>query len=139
MSTHLADQAHELATSVVVVGTDGSESADVAVRRAAQTAAERGRRLLVVHGLDLARAALPAERLADWNEKYPDVPVPHRVYASGARKHPQESSDSAQMVVLGSHGWGGQRGLVLGSTGTWLVQHAHCPVMVAHPAAEDLR
>ncbi|MFJ2837755.1 MULTISPECIES: universal stress protein [Nocardia] len=305
MSTHRTEEAHELATSAVVVGTDGSAAADVAVRWAAQTAAERGRRLLIVHGLDLARTAavnpyavvtpavidavrahgtavladaertareaapgvevrtelvaghpaqtlislsrrahlvalgatpdvgalahlgstllavtahgsgrivvvdtgtgpaprrtgpivvgvdgsptseqaiaaafteasertaplvavlagndtsfgefagefsvddqqasdqaLLAERLAGWNEKYPDVPVTHRVYPADARQHLQEWSDSAQMVVVGSHGWGGLRGLVLGSTSNWLVQHAHCPVMVAHPVGEDLR
>ncbi|WP_433685307.1 universal stress protein [Nocardia sp. CA-119907] len=50
---HDADR-HQLASAAVVVGTDGSATADAAVRWAAETAARKGRRLLIVHGLDLA-------------------------------------------------------------------------------------
>ncbi|WP_327098108.1 universal stress protein [Nocardia vinacea] len=49
---------HQLASAMVVVGIDGTEAADPAVRWAADTAARRGRGLLITHGLDLS--AMPS-------------------------------------------------------------------------------
>jgi nucleotide-binding universal stress UspA family protein len=45
---------HLLASAPVVVGADGSEGSELAVRWAAETAARRGRTLLIAHGLDIA-------------------------------------------------------------------------------------
>lgn len=83
---------------------------------------------------DVAAAAqtVVAEQLAGWDEKYPDVEVVRKVYLSGPRHQLLEWSKVAQLVVVGSRGRGGFRGLLLGSTGNALVQHAHCPVMIAH-------
>ncbi len=39
-------------------------------------------------------------------------------------------SQHAALLVLGNHGAGGVTGLLLGSTATGVVQHAHCPVVV---------
>ena len=36
----------------------------------------------------------------------------------------------AQLVVVGSHGWGAARRLLSGSVSTGLVHSAHCPVLV---------
>jgi nucleotide-binding universal stress UspA family protein len=44
-----------------------------------------------------------------------------------------ELSRDAAMVVLGSRGRGQLRTLLLGSVGTALVRHAHCPVVVHRP------
>ncbi|MGS2811412.1 universal stress protein [Nocardia sp. MW-W600-9] len=143
-------------TGPIVVGVDGSPTSEQAIAAAFTEASERRAPLVAVHvwndasyrefageftvdDLTTSEQALLAERLAGWNEKYPDVSVTHKIYPSDTRKHLQDWSDSAQLVVVGSHGWGGLRGLVLGSTSNWLVQHAHCPVMVAHPAVEDRR
>ncbi|WP_327147059.1 universal stress protein [Nocardia sp. NBC_01329] len=136
----------------VVVGVDGSRTGDAAVAAAFAEAAERATPLIAVHAWsdqrfdhllgypnaisnpDVAAAAqaVVAEQLAGWDEKYPDVDVVRKVYLSGPRHQLLEWSKVAQLVVVGSRGRGGFRGLLLGSTGNALVQHAHCPVMIAH-------
>ncbi|MFI5719520.1 universal stress protein [Nocardia sp. NPDC051750] len=136
----------------VVVGMDGSPRSQAAVAAAFHEASERKTRLVAVHTWcdqrfdrfagypntitdpEVAAAAqtLLSEQLAGWQEKYPDVPVLRKVYPAGPIHQLMEWSKLAQLVVVGNRGRGGFRGLLLGSTGNALVQHAHCPVMVAH-------
>ncbi|GAB2672382.1 universal stress protein [Nocardia goodfellowii] len=138
----------------VVVGVDGGPVSSAAVATAFAAAAERGTDLVAVHCwsewhygeiLDEARAAalqktleaeedaVLAERLAGWSEKYPDVQLTRDVSVSGPTDRLLHWSTSAQLVVVGSRGRGGFRGLLLGSTSSFLVQRAECPVLVAHP------
>lgn len=137
----------------VVVGVDGSHVGEAAIAAAFAEASERNAELVAVHAwsdltvgefagqsyLDVPIAALEdsehtllAERLAGWQEKYPDVRVTRTVVADGPRRYLGEWSKSAQLIVVGSRGRGGFQGLLLGSTSNWLVQHADCPVMVVH-------
>uniref|UniRef100_UPI0037365BBE universal stress protein n=1 Tax=Corynebacterium sp. TaxID=1720 RepID=UPI0037365BBE len=44
-----------------------------------------------------------------------------------------EQSEGAQLLVTGSHGRGGFRGMLLGSTSRALLQSAPCPMMVVRP------
>ncbi|MBF6223060.1 universal stress protein [Nocardia abscessus] len=138
----------------VVVGVDASPVGESAIEAAFHEACERDVELVAVHAwsdlsegrfagtsyldipiaeLETAEHALLSERLAGWQEKFPTVTVTRRVYLSGPRKHLTEWSKTAQLIVVGSRGRGGFRGLLLGSTSNYLVQHAHCPVMVVHP------
>ncbi|MGV9817207.1 universal stress protein [Nocardia xishanensis] len=138
----------------VVVGVDGSPVGEPAIEAAFDEACARDAELVVVHAwsdlsegrfagtsyleipiaeLETAEHALLAERLAGWQEKYPTVTVTRRVHLSGARAQLVEWSKTAQLVVVGSRGRGGFRGMLLGSTSNHLVQHSHCPVMVVHP------
>ncbi|WP_330981611.1 universal stress protein [Nocardia cyriacigeorgica] len=138
----------------IVVGVDGSSVGEPAIEAAFNEASERATGLVAIHAwsdlsqgvfagtsyldlpttdLEAGEKALLSERLAGWQEKYPTVEVSREVYLSGPRQHLMQWSKSAQLLVVGSRGRGGFRGLLLGSTSNYLVQHAHCPVMVVHP------
>ncbi|MFD6106481.1 universal stress protein [Nocardia salmonicida] len=142
------------ASGPVVVGIDGGPVSAAAVATAFAEAAERDTDLVAVHCwtewhygeiLDEARAAtlqdnlktsedaVLAERLAGWSGKYPDVELTRDVSVLAPTERLLHWSKSAQLVVVGSRGRGGFRGQLLGSTSGFLVQHAQCPVLVAHP------
>ncbi|WP_280256779.1 universal stress protein [Nocardia wallacei] len=141
-------------TGPVVVGVDGSPTSEAAIAAAFAEAAARGTNLVAVHtwsdwdfgqfagrddlflpnaDYEQTEEAILAERLAGWQEKYPEVSVTRKVYLFRPAAQLQEWSDAAQLIVVGSRGRGGFAGLLLGSTANSLVQHAHCPVMVVHP------
>ncbi|WP_435582652.1 universal stress protein [Amycolatopsis thermoflava] len=146
----------EKAEGPVVVGVDGSPVGERALAAAFEEASWRGAGLVAVHAwsdvdsggypsmvpiaLDWEEIAaderrLLAERLAGWQEKYPDVRV-ERVVARDRPRHQLLSwSAQAQLVVVGSRGRGGFSGLLLGSTSQALIHHAQCPVMVVRPGS----
>ena len=43
------------------------------------------------------------------------------------------SEHDAQLIVVGSHGWGAARRFLSGSVSTGLVHSAPCPVLVVRP------
>ncbi|QBJ98787.1 universal stress protein [Rhodococcus sp. ABRD24] len=139
----------------VVVGVDGSPTSERAIAVAFEEAAQRGAPLVAIHAwsdtphgtlaggrgairdpraFEDAEHEVLAERLAGWQEQYPDVTVQRELYIDGPRTHLLAWSQKAQLVVVGSRGRGGFRGLLLGSTSNELVQKAQCPVMVVRPA-----
>ncbi len=136
----------------VLVGVDGSESAAYAVELAADEADRRDAELVLVHVRAPERGAAAPEAAADATtagraeaaevlnaaasrvrSAHPRLRVTERaVVAASPETALREASGDASLVVVGSRGRGGFTGLLLGSVSQALVQHAHCPVLVAH-------
>ncbi|GGU50519.1 universal stress protein [Lentzea flava] len=138
--------------NVVVVGLDGSDSAERAVRWAAVEAVRRGAPLRIVHAelalpadaLDMtgmARAALHEEAMswvqkaaAEAQEVAPGVDVQVHVEVNTAAWLLEQESATAALVVVGSRGLGGFTGLMVGSVAVALSCHAKCPLVVVRGA-----
>jgi nucleotide-binding universal stress UspA family protein len=65
-----------------------------------------------------------------------DVPVSTHVGAGGPASVLVETGRGAELLVIGSRGLGGFRGLLLGSVTQQVIAHAPCPVVVITPDAE---
>jgi nucleotide-binding universal stress UspA family protein len=137
----------ELSKLPVLVGIDGSPASELATAIAFDEASWRGVRLIALHAWShagvsevtsyeesaqqrVAEEAL-AERLAGWRERYPDVTVERHIVFGSPARYLLEEAESAQLVVVGSHGRGGFAGMLLGSVSTKLVHAAGVPVIVA--------
>ena len=140
----------------VVVGFDGSVSAEIALDWAADEAAAEHRALVVAHaapppgpsgsawlgsmGIDqrevfdqlrdesqvLLNQAADRARAA-----HPDLTVHQVLQLADARTTLLELAHDAHLVVVGSRGLGPVRSLLLGSVSVALTKHAACPVVVA--------
>lgn len=139
--------AERLSGAPVVVGVDGSPASELATAIAFDEASRRGADLVAVHawsdypafdwpsqgweGLREEAEETLAERLAGWQEQYPDVGVRRVVVPDRAAHQLLEQSDAAQLTVVGSHGRGGFTGMLLGSVSSAVAQSARTPVIVA--------
>lgn len=141
-------------TGLAVVGVDGSAASFGAVDAAGRYAGAAGARVRVVaawsapQGRSLTSwlrevppgeaetlARRPAEdardaALARLAASHPDVEVEGVVEQGPATKVLVQHAQESDVLVVGTRGRGGLRGLVLGSVSTWLVGHAPCPVLV---------
>jgi nucleotide-binding universal stress UspA family protein len=126
----------------VVVGVDDSPVSDVAVAEAFRQASLRGVPLVAVHtyGIEtdeiirMSEEALEAlgERLAGYRADYPDVTVKHAVLPDEPAKAVLDvAGKDASLIVVGSRGRGGFKGLLLGSTSQKVMHQAQVPVLVA--------
>ncbi|MEU3274959.1 universal stress protein [Saccharomonospora sp. NPDC006951] len=144
----------------VVVGVDGSPMSEAAVAAAFEEAAVRGTSLIAVHAwsdasfaaatgfsglgpsgalgaeglvwdeIETKERLVLAERLAGWQERYPEVSVERVVRRDRPLRGLLELAAQAQLLVVGSRGRGGFSGMLLGSTSNALVYSAPCPVLI---------
>ncbi|MDX8056503.1 universal stress protein [Lentzea sp. BCCO 10_0798] len=138
----------------VVVGVDGSPTSEAALAFAFEAASTRGVALTALMtsqdftvdsayhvsriAIDWAQVEederrLLAQRLAGWQEKYPDVEVRRVVLRDRPARALMRYGAEAQLLVVGSHGHGGFAGMLLGSTSQALVHHAPCPLAIVRP------
>ncbi|MDF3307635.1 MULTISPECIES: universal stress protein [unclassified Rhodococcus (in: high G+C Gram-positive bacteria)] len=138
----------------IVVGVDGSESSRAALEVAFEQAAARGASLVAVNvwsdvsvqpslgaspddplwsSIQTGEEVVLSERLAGYQERYPDVTVERVVARDRPVRVLSEFAEKAQLIVVGSRGRGGFKGMLLGSTSNALLHTADCPVMIVRP------
>ena len=136
----------------VVVGIDGSPTSELATEIAFDEASRRGVDVIALHAwadmgpLGFASVnwapiewrnikgqeeEILAERLAGWQDRYPDVAVHKVVVCDRPAPRLLKQAKGAQLVVVGSHGRGGFPGTLLGSVSTAVVNCANIPVIIA--------
>jgi nucleotide-binding universal stress UspA family protein len=134
----------------VLVGVDGSSASELATEIAFDEASRRHVGLIALHAwsnkelvevpdvdwpaVKAEEERLMSEALAGWQERYPDVTVSKLLVCDRPARALVETSQSAQLVVLGSHGRGRLAGTLLGSVSNAVVQSVRVPVIVARPS-----
>ncbi|MEX1165190.1 MAG: universal stress protein [Nitriliruptor sp.] len=133
----------------IVVGIDSSEHARRALRWARDEAQVHGATLEVVHAYPTpevavlpAIAALPSDEdleasayavIDDQLEEvggFDGIPVIRIARSGGAAGVLCHEAADAAMVIIGSRGRGGFKGLLLGSVSQQVATHAPCPVVI---------
>ena len=127
--------------STILVGTDTTAAADLAVEGAAQLARDRGAELLVLYvqpGSDLRavvdpdRAADPSAYLARMTTRFPDVVTRTRVEQGepADRICDVAAQELADTIVVGNRGAQGGRWHVRDSVPNMILRHAPCSVFI---------
>ena len=147
---------------VIAVGVDGSAGAERAISWALDEARVHGDKILLVHAWQFpaigittyAGDTLPVFGRDDIKTLAADVLATASTYAKGCdpgmqvdsvlvEGHPAggliEASSGARLLVVGSRGLGGFKGMLMGSVSSSCVHHARCPVVVVPARTEPSR
>lgn len=142
----------------LVVGYDGAEESQAAVRWAARLAAERERRVTVlyswvwpmltkhlgpVEGIEGSGHRNEARRILQEGvdiaqEAAPEAAVTGQILTGHTRAVLSYATRTADALVVGSRGLGGFLGMLLGSVSLHLVTHSGCPVVVVRHTGPDV-
>ena len=130
----------------IIVGVDGSESSHRALQWAVDEARLRHASLHAVHAWSIPASTMPfvndmagleraARDIFDGAVDSVDVsdldpPIIRQLSLGGPAPVLLDAAESADLVVVGSHGLGGFKGLLLGSVSHRLATHARRPVVV---------
>jgi nucleotide-binding universal stress UspA family protein len=142
-------QEHEAATPTIVVGIDGSPGSKAALDWALDEARARQARIEVVHAwsapylmgysygvaVDMTQFEDAARIVLDGAVEAADThgliePVEKVLVSNGPSASLLEVAKDADLVVVGSRGVGGFKGMLLGSVSYQVTHHADCPVVV---------
>ncbi|MFO8075826.1 MAG: universal stress protein [Actinomycetota bacterium] len=143
----------------IVVGVDESEGSRKALEWAAEQAAARNGKLILVHAYQVLAGYQPDPEKSDTGgtgetpveeetrkaaetflkglvaELPDDLEVETVVTKGRSSEVLLEHAEGADVIAVGSRGRGGFTGLLLGSVSQQVVQHASCPVVVVPKAA----
>lgn len=137
----------------VLIGVEGSVSAQGALAWAAAEASCRHCPLQIVHAFTLPTMGNPVDLTvppvstgnhagAEWllgeaeshvRRAAPGVKVTAELFVAGAAPTLLSQAQNAELMVVGGRELGGLRGLLVGSASATLAAHAPCPVSVVHP------
>lgn len=139
-------------TGEVVVGYDGSPAAAAAAAFGFWHAAATGGTVRVVEvgahvehtgEVDVAGLPLGSPQATFWApvrvvaEQYPDVPVGYESVAGRPARALVERGEGCALLVLGTRGLGGFRGLLQGSVSQQVLHHASVPVAMVRLATDE--
>jgi nucleotide-binding universal stress UspA family protein len=142
----------------IVVGIDGSGGAQRALAWALDEAGTHGDKVVLVQAWEFpsitlssfAGDALPVfgradiERVAGEElakvataikEQHPTIDVETRLVEGHAGSVLVDQSAGARLLVVGSRGRGGFKGMLMGSVSSSCAPRAHCPVVIVPPGA----
>ena len=133
----------------IVAGVDGSPSSRLALTWAGRTAALYGVPLTVLFARpdaegdvvisdDEHRTGGPIQpTVAEVRQAHPEVEVRSARFPQPPVQSLLLASQTADLLVIGSRGWDGFTGLLVGSTTLHVVPYAKCPVVVLHGPRPD--
>ena len=147
------------ASAPIVIGYDGSEFADEALRKGLWLASKVGVKAQVIRAWTISTAPRPStwspgyvppvedfaeavhqqlqQQIAHRLAEFPEVEVELVVAHGAAGRELVRASEGARMLVVGTRGMGGFTGLLLGSVTTQIVEHARCDVLVIRRRDSD--
>ena len=128
-------------TTTILVGTDTTAAADLAVENAAALARARGAELLVLYVrpesdlravVDPGRSPDPNGYLAHMHERFPDLQMRTRTESGDPAETICEvaAQESADTIVIGNRGAQGGRWAVRDAVPTLVLRHAPCSVFI---------
>ncbi|HRA74644.1 MAG TPA: universal stress protein [Propionicimonas sp.] len=146
-------------TAPIVIGYDGSDFADEALRKGLWLASKLGLTARVIRAWTISNAPRPktwepgyVPPVEDFAEavleqlrgqvapvlaEFPDAKVELEAPHGAAGRELVRASAEARLVVVGTRGLGGFSGLLLGSVSDQVVEHAKCDVLVTRRRGVD--